>query len=218
MPRPTATGARLAEDGGIRQGDRRLHRGDPARSQVRLGYTSRGCAWESKKEYDKAIADCNEAIRLDPRDAVAYQNRGHAWFEEGRARQGHRRLTPRRSGSIRRMLRRTTTGAAPGHEGGVRQGHRRLHRGDPARSQVRLGLRPGAWPGSRRESTTRPSPTATKRSGSIPGTPRRTTTGAAPGIRRGLRQGHRRLQRGDPARPQARPGVRHPGTRLEKEG
>ena len=28
---------------------------------------NRGCAWHEKKEYDKAIADYNEAIRLDPK-------------------------------------------------------------------------------------------------------------------------------------------------------
>ena len=38
-------------------------------------------AWSDKKEYDKAIADYNEAIRLDPKDANAYINRGMAWAE-----------------------------------------------------------------------------------------------------------------------------------------
>ena len=32
------------------------------------------------KEYDKAIADYTEAIRLDPNDAWAYFNRGQAWY------------------------------------------------------------------------------------------------------------------------------------------
>ena len=98
-------------EAGLRQGHRRLRRGDPARPRacpgvlqpgrclVRKGrfrqghrrlrrgrsgsipttpaaYKVRGTAWERKREYDKAIADCNEVIRLDPGSAVAYQNRG----------------------------------------------------------------------------------------------------------------------------------------------
>ena len=36
-----------------------------------------------KKEMDKAIADSSEAIRLDPRMALAYANRGMAWQKKG---------------------------------------------------------------------------------------------------------------------------------------
>ena len=43
---------------------------------------NRGNAWRSKQEYDRAIADCTEAIRLDPKLAVAYNNRGFAWNEQ----------------------------------------------------------------------------------------------------------------------------------------
>jgi lipoprotein NlpI len=42
----------------------------------------RGCAWNEKQEYDKAINDFNEAIRLDPKNPVAYQKRGYAWNEK----------------------------------------------------------------------------------------------------------------------------------------
>ncbi len=35
--------------------------------------------WSDKGEYDIAIADFNEAIRLDPSDEVAWLDRGHAW-------------------------------------------------------------------------------------------------------------------------------------------
>ena len=40
---------------------------------------NRGDAWAAKKEYDKAIADFNEAIRLDPKLALAFTDRGNAW-------------------------------------------------------------------------------------------------------------------------------------------
>ena len=33
---------------------------------ARNGYVNRGEAWQHKKEYDKAIADYTEAIRLNP--------------------------------------------------------------------------------------------------------------------------------------------------------
>ncbi len=42
-------------------------------------YSNRGEAWSDKKEYDKAIYDYNEAIRLDPNFQMAYGNRGDAW-------------------------------------------------------------------------------------------------------------------------------------------
>ena len=36
-----------------------------------------------KKAWDNAIADYDQAIRLDPSDAMAYANRGAAWKEKG---------------------------------------------------------------------------------------------------------------------------------------
>ncbi len=41
-----------------------------------------GTAWSEKKEYDKAIADYAEAIRLDPNYANAYYGRGYAWSQK----------------------------------------------------------------------------------------------------------------------------------------
>ncbi len=46
------------------------------------GYT--GCAFVGAKgDYDKMIADCTEAIRLDPKFARAYAGRGYAWYFKG---------------------------------------------------------------------------------------------------------------------------------------
>jgi tetratricopeptide (TPR) repeat protein len=42
----------------------------------------RGNAWTYKQEYDRAIADYNQAIRLDPNYALAYNNRGNVWNEK----------------------------------------------------------------------------------------------------------------------------------------
>ena len=45
-----------------------------------MTYSRRGAAWCTKGEYDKAIADGNKAIELDPRSSHAYNNRGIAWM------------------------------------------------------------------------------------------------------------------------------------------
>jgi tetratricopeptide (TPR) repeat protein len=48
-----------------------------------LAYSSRCVAWYYKGDLDRAIADCNEAIRLDPKYASNYQNRGYSYFLTG---------------------------------------------------------------------------------------------------------------------------------------
>ncbi len=42
-------------------------------------YCGRGAAYAGKGDFEKAIADCTEAIRLDPAFAEAYFNRGLAY-------------------------------------------------------------------------------------------------------------------------------------------
>jgi len=46
-------------------------------------YCNRGLAWRSLGDFDRAIADCSEAIRLDPKLAWAYTNRSNAWLKKG---------------------------------------------------------------------------------------------------------------------------------------
>ena len=36
-----------------------------------------------KGDYDRAIADYNKALELDPKDATAYNNRGYAYRQKG---------------------------------------------------------------------------------------------------------------------------------------
>src|SRR5262245_60019992 len=46
-------------------------------------YRNRCAAWNSKRETDRALADCNEAIRLDSDSVGAYLARGEAWRNKG---------------------------------------------------------------------------------------------------------------------------------------
>ncbi len=47
-----------------------------------VAHYNRGNAYADKKEYDKAIEDYSEAIRLDPKYAAAYTNRGTTWQDK----------------------------------------------------------------------------------------------------------------------------------------
>jgi lipoprotein NlpI len=44
---------------------------------------NRGSAWHIKGDFDRAIADYNEAIRLGPKAVQPYNNRGGAWYIKG---------------------------------------------------------------------------------------------------------------------------------------
>ncbi|MGH6754466.1 MAG: tetratricopeptide repeat protein, partial [Bradyrhizobium sp.] len=46
-------------------------------------YNNRAVAHRNKGDNDRAIADLNEAIRLDPKLAMAFNNRGAAYNEQG---------------------------------------------------------------------------------------------------------------------------------------
>jgi tetratricopeptide (TPR) repeat protein len=46
-------------------------------------YNIRGLAYDSKGGHNRAIADYDEAIRLDPKNAKAYYNRGASYYDKG---------------------------------------------------------------------------------------------------------------------------------------
>ena len=62
--------------------------------------TNRGDAWQARKDYDRAIADYDAALKLDPKFQRAYNNRGAAWRrkgDRGRALQDYAEARPPRS-------------------------------------------------------------------------------------------------------------------------
>jgi tetratricopeptide (TPR) repeat protein len=46
-------------------------------------YASRGIAYYTKGEYDRAIADYTRSIEINPKDAITYSNRGRAYNDKG---------------------------------------------------------------------------------------------------------------------------------------
>jgi tetratricopeptide (TPR) repeat protein len=56
---------------------------DLRRNPQAAGHIDRGCAWISQKDFDKALAALDEAIRLEPGSPDAYIHRAFAWSNKG---------------------------------------------------------------------------------------------------------------------------------------
>lgn len=52
--------------------------------QFAVAYNNRGNTYDEMKQYEKAIEDFNEALRLEPSSAKAYAGRGYSYFCIGR--------------------------------------------------------------------------------------------------------------------------------------
>jgi tetratricopeptide (TPR) repeat protein len=68
---PIAARTRLIDTNRLGQGDRVT------------AYYNRGAAYWRKHDYDRAIADENAAIEIDPQNAYTYGFRGHAYLRQG---------------------------------------------------------------------------------------------------------------------------------------
>ncbi len=60
-----------------------IQAGQDTTENLSVIYNNRGTAYERKREYDRAIQDYNEAIRLSPNYAYTYRNRGLAYNNKG---------------------------------------------------------------------------------------------------------------------------------------
>ena len=60
-----------------------LNSGRLAEKSISSAYNNRGNAYRRKGQYDRAIADHTQAIKLNPKYAGAYNNRGYAYDGKG---------------------------------------------------------------------------------------------------------------------------------------
>lgn len=60
-----------------------IESGELWRQDLAATYLNRAVALIHKEEYDRAIADCNRAVEIDPNSAKAFYGRGNAWLEKG---------------------------------------------------------------------------------------------------------------------------------------
>ena len=57
-----------------------IQSGRESRANLAAAFNNRGSAYSAKQDYDRAIADLNQAISLNPRLAVAFINRGNIYY------------------------------------------------------------------------------------------------------------------------------------------
>ena len=62
---------------------RELNAGRMSSHNLSITYNNRGLAYFHRGDYDLAIADYSQAIRLDPKDAYSHNNRGSAYRAKG---------------------------------------------------------------------------------------------------------------------------------------
>src|SRR6476661_245800 len=77
------TCAKGAGDEAIAACTRAIKSGTYNGKTLALAYSNRGVEWKAKGDIDKAIADYDKAIELNPEYASALNNRGLAYFNNG---------------------------------------------------------------------------------------------------------------------------------------
>src|SRR5271170_3306736 len=72
-------GAELAPDLQINGCTAVIQSGRETQKNLAIAYSNRGAVYSDEKDYDRAIADYDQAITLDPQNAAPYNNRGNAY-------------------------------------------------------------------------------------------------------------------------------------------
>src|SRR3984893_9861599 len=70
-------------DAAIAACTRAIGAGKLSKRNQAIAYTSRGVEWRAKRQLDRAIADHSQAIKLNPKFAGAFNNRGLARRQKG---------------------------------------------------------------------------------------------------------------------------------------
>ena len=114
---------------------RLLHASKSRPTRETLSSTPHGrCSGVTGRDYDKALRDYDEAIRLDPQNASSHRGRGLVWHsknEYDKAIADFDEADPARPKSALAFIGR---GTSLGKQEGIQQGHRRLQRSHLARS------------------------------------------------------------------------------------
>jgi len=63
--------------------DSKKYNGAKQKRVLSLLYTNRGVEYELKKEFERALADHDQAIKIDPKNPAAYMNRGNTYAAQG---------------------------------------------------------------------------------------------------------------------------------------
>ena len=79
-----------------------IQSGHETQQNLAVAFSDRGIAYARKGQYDRAIEDLDQAIRLNPNYAAAFNNRGSAYSAKGDLDRAIE-LTTRPSGSIRKL-------------------------------------------------------------------------------------------------------------------
>ena len=104
-------------------------RGD--RACTKLQRQNRGIVWSKREDYDRAVADFSQAIRLGTIDPFVYGDRALAWRRKGDYEPGAGGLGPGDPARSRQRFPADQPQQRLAEEGRLRPGDRRVPRGDP---------------------------------------------------------------------------------------